>query len=98
MNNPSEDSIVRAILKYINKLPRCVAEKTVGNAFKSGQPDITAAVAGRRVELEVKRPGKDATPLQQRRLSKWASGGAVVGCVHSVAEVRDLFEAHGMIR
>jgi hypothetical protein len=98
MNNPSEDSIVKAILRYINKLPRCVAEKTHGSAFKSGQLDITAAIAGRRVELEVKRPGKDATPLQQRRMEKWASGDAVVGCVHSVAEVWDLFEAHGMIR
>ena len=99
MKAPLEDSVVRAILKYINKLPRCVAEKTHGSGYKAGQPDVTACVAGRRVELEVKRlGGGDATPLQKRSLEKWASGGAVVGCVHSVDEVKDLFEAHGLIR
>ena len=99
MKAPLEDSVVRAILKYINMLPRCVAEKTHGSSYKSGQPDITAVVAGRRVELEVKRPGGgEATPLQKRALEKWASGGAVVGCVHSVEEVKDIFKAHGLIR
>ena len=97
MQTPREDSIVRAIIKYINSLPRCHAEKTHGSAYNSGQPDITACVGGRRVEIEVKRPGKDATPLQARRLSLWAASGAVTGVAHGVDEVRELFTAHGLI-
>ena len=98
MDTPREDSIVKAIIKYINKLPRCRAQKTHGSAYTSGMADITACIAGRRVELEVKRPGKDATPLQQRELKHWHSAGAVVGVVHSVEEVKDLFKAHGLMR
>ena len=97
MQTPREESIVRAIIKYINDLPRCHAEKTHGSAHKSGQPDVTACVGGRRVEIEVKRPGKHATPLQERCLRRWAAAGAVAGEAHSVQEVRELFSAHGLI-
>jgi hypothetical protein len=97
MQTPREESIVRMILKYINSLPRCYAEKTHGSAYTAGRADITACVGGRRVELEVKRPGKRATPLQQRFLDRWERSGAVVGTVHSVTEVKELFTAHHMI-
>ena len=98
MQTPLEDSIVRAILKYINKLPRCYAEKIHGSAYTSGNADITGCVATKRVELEVKRPGLDGTPLQKRKLEKWASAGAITGIVHSVEEVKDLFKANNLIR
>lgn len=88
---------MRAIINYINSLPRCHAEKTHGNMYKSGQPDVTACIGGRRVEIEVKRPGEHATPLQERCLQQWASAGAVTGVAHGVDEVRELFSAHGLI-
>ena len=89
---------MKSILKYINSLPRCHAEKTHGGAYQAGRPDITACIAGRRVELEVKRPGRHATPLQQRNLDHWTRAGAVAGVVHSRDEVEELFSAHGLIR
>lgn len=98
MQTPKESSIVQSIIKYVNGLPRCHAEKTHGSAYNSGMPDITACVAGRRVELEVKRPGQHATPLQARKLKTWENAEAVVGVVHSLAETRELFKQHGLVR
>lgn len=93
---------MKSILKYINGLPRSHAEKTHGSAYASGMPDITACVGGRRVEIEVKRPGlgkkSEPTPLQQRRLDTWAKAEAVAMTAHSVAEVKAEFENHGVIR
>lgn len=97
MQTRSEASIVRQILKYINSLPRCYAEKTHGSAYTSGAPDITACVGGRRLEIECKRPGKQATPLQARMLSRWAEAGAVTGVCHSMTDAKDLLKAHGLI-
>jgi hypothetical protein len=96
---PRENSIVKSILKYINGLPRCKAEKRHGSIYTGrGKQDILACIAGKHVELEVKRPGEEAEPIQVRIREQWARAGAVTGCVHSVGEVKDLFKAHGMIR
>jgi hypothetical protein len=98
MDTSRESAIVHSILKYIKSLPRCYAEKTNGNSFKSGQPDVDAVLAGRAVKLEVKRPGQEATPLQKRILEKWALAGCVTGVVTSVEDVKTLFKNHGLVR
>jgi hypothetical protein len=91
MNSTSEKAIVNSILRYLNKLPQCVARKRWGSGFGlAGEPDIDACIQGRSLQLEVKRPGKKPTMLQEKRLAEWSAAGAVVGVVHGVDEVRGL--------
>ena len=89
-NVPSEDAIVRAILKYLRSVPGCVAEKRHGGPMgKRGEPDITGC-KGRRFEIEVKRPGQEhrLTKLQEYNMRKWASAGAVVALATGVEGAR----------
>ena len=87
-----EKTITRNILKYLNSLPGCRALKRPSGLFQGGEPDITACRYGRRIEIEVKRPGGKATPRQAATLEKWERAGAVVGVVHSVVETRTMIE------
>jgi len=87
----SEKSIVNSILKYLNSLPQCRAEKTWGGGYgNAGKPDITGCLKGRRFELEVKKPGGKLTKLQEVTLRKWFEAGAITGVVHSVDEVKEV--------
>jgi len=92
-----ESTIVKAVLRYLNGLPECVARKRWGSAMGlAGDPDIDACIRGRSVQLEVKRPGEKPTPLQARRLEEWGRAGAIVGVVDSVGKVRELLEKEGL--
>ena len=96
---PSEAAVTRAVLKYINGLPRAKAEKRHGSVYTgAGKQDILACVAGRHVEIELKRPGEEPRPLQDRVRQQWERAGAITGVAHSVDEVKALFRAHGLIR
>lgn len=89
----TERAIVKAILVYLNGLPGCLARKRWGGGMGvAGDPDIDACICGRSVQLEVKRPGEKPTALQVKRLEEWRRAGAIVGIVHSVAEVRSLLD------
>jgi hypothetical protein len=89
----SEKSIVNSILKYLNSLPQCRAEKTWGGGYgNAGKPDITGCLSGRRFELEVKVPGGKLTPLQKVTLEQWKEAGAIVAVVHSVEEVKEILK------
>ena len=89
----SEKSIVNSILKYLNSLPQCRAEKTWGGGYgNAGKPDITGCLSGRRFELEVKVPGGKPTPLQKITLEQWKEAGAIVAVVHSVDEVKEILK------
>ena len=59
----------------------------------AGEPDIDACLSGRSVQLEVKRPGEKATPLQLKRLEQWRQAGALTAVVTSVEEVKILLGA-----
>lgn len=85
-----ERDIVRAILTYLNRLPCCYARKVHGSTYMAGWPDIIACHNGRLLALEVKQPGRQATPLQAAELAKWRAAGAVCGVVCSVEEVKVL--------
>lgn len=95
----SERSIVKAILAYLNSLPECVARKRWGGGMGvAGDPDITGCLAGQHFEFEVKRPGGQPTPLQQRRIDDWRRAGAVVAFVHSVEDVRRVLGEVGLLK
>ena len=86
-----ESAIVKAILAYLNTLPRCLARKRWGGGMGvAGEPDIDACLRGRSLQLEVKRPGQHPTLLQLKRMEEWRQAGAIVGIVTSVAEVKAL--------
>ena len=93
---PTESSIVKAILSYLNGLPNCHARKVHGGMFASGEPDIDAVYIPKRrqfgipVKLEVKKPSGKTTPLQDKTMEKWLKVGAVVEVVRSVDEVREI--------
>ena len=93
----TEAPIVTRIIRYLRSLPGGWARKTHGNAFVRGEPDVTACVRGRRVELEVKIPGKDATPVQKVALKRWHEAGAVTGVVHSLEETQDILQENDLI-
>lgn len=81
-----EARIVNAILDKLNALPQTYARKTHGNRYSVGWPDIIGTHHGRMIALEVKQPGKDATPRQAHELARWERAGALVGVVHDVDE------------
>lgn len=86
--NVLEESIVKAIMRWLKALPECEVRKTYGDAKRKGEADISGCLSGRRFEIEVKRPGKDASELQKAVLSKWARAGALTGVAHSLDEAK----------
>lgn len=95
---PLETAITDKILKYLNKVPNCVAEKAMGNAFQKDKPDIEACWEGRSVKIEVKSPdhGNKPTKGQELNLKKWAKAGALCVVVWSLEEVKNLIEHKGL--
>jgi len=83
---------VQRILKYLNGIPECYAEKRppVTTFGLKGNPDITGCLRGRRLEIEVKRPGNKPTELQKAMMDRWKAAGAIVFVATSVPEARDL--------
>ena len=39
------------------------------------------------VEIELKKPGNEPTPLQIQRLAEWERAGAVTAVIHSTSEL-----------
>lgn len=95
----SEGSISAAIIRWIRDQPDGYAVKVwQGGMAGKGQPDISGSIAGRCLKLETKRPGHDATPLQDSILRKWRAAGAIAGVVRSVDDVVALLAEHGLER
>lgn len=83
-----ESTLSTRIVKELNQLPHCHAEKrwTGGIYSKVGEPDVTGAIYGLRFEIEVKEPGKKVQKVQAARLKAWAESGAIVGVAWSVED------------
>jgi hypothetical protein len=67
---------------------------------KSGVPDYCVCLCGAFWGLEIKRPGKEPTALQKRRMKaiKDAGGHAVAGTAEVViAELREWLAARGIV-
>ena len=86
-----ESHIVAKILKALNGLPMCRAEKLHGGPMSGAQKlDIMCCREGRFYYLEVKRPGGKPTDRQKNTMGKWRLTGAVVECVTSADEALDI--------
>ena len=81
-----ESILVATILRRLRALPQSHFFKLHGDAHLAGYPDLIGVLAGRTVALEVKLPGRDATPLQAAVLRRLAAAGALTGVVHSWEE------------
>ena len=94
---PLESSRVYAILSFLNSLENCRAQKILGNATKSGEPDIDGCIMGRSLKIEVKRSEKEeASELQKEILKRWAAAGAITGVVYDVQGVKELLAKEGL--
>lgn len=87
-----EARLVRQIVKYLEKVfPTAQIRKRHGSAFSTaGDPDLYLCLAGRHIEIEVKLPGEEPTPLQRERLNQWGRAGAFTGVIHSISELQSL--------
>lgn len=94
-----ERDITQSILRWLRALGSCKTSKRPASVLTAGEADIFGCFDGVHFELEVKRPGKKATPRQLANLRKWSRAKALVAVVHSVDEVRALFIARfGAVR
>lgn len=85
-----EAKVVAAILKEIRDLGGW-AIKTHGSMFGAGgEPDVSACIRGRMVQIEVKQPGEHPTPRQYEALRRWEAAGALAGWADSVEMFWDL--------
>ena len=86
-----EKNIVAAIMRYLKTVPGCFAWKEHGSMYgTAGIPDIICCYRGQFVGLEVKRPGKKLTALQEKTIAKINAAGGVAAMVTGVDEVREL--------
>ena len=84
----AERSITDRILTDLRRRPNTWAVKIGAGPYQqAGLPDILACTGGLLVALEVKRPGRKATPLQAATLAAIRRAGGIVAVVTSVAEV-----------
>lgn len=90
----SEKTIQTAILRYLNRIPCCIAENVSGNASQSGRADINGCYRGRAFKIEVKTDPKvyGVTKQQELYLKKWSAAGAATAVCTSVADVQQFLE------
>lgn len=89
-----EKDITSKLIKALNKLPGTEARKrlSTGSSGTTGYPDITGTVTirvaniplGIRLEIEMKRPGKEPRSLQYSRLRKLRRQGCIAIWADSV--------------
>jgi hypothetical protein len=93
---PLETSITKSIVKMARENGWWTF-KVAGGAFqRAGIPDLLCLKHGRAVFLEVKQPGKKASPLQQHVMQEIRDqGGAVAEVVTSRQEANEVLAKWG---
>ena len=88
---PLESAITRSVLKWLNSLDGCVAEKVFGCPQQVGRPDINGCYKGRSFRIEMKTPdnGNKASELQELNLAKWERCGSACAVCYSLKEVKE---------
>lgn len=87
-----ESDIVQKIKKNVlDKLPRAFFFKVHGGPYQAvGIPDLIGCYQGCFVAIEVKRPGKEPTSIQEAVMAKLRNAGAFVCVATSVDEAQQL--------
>ena len=86
---PLEKTIVTKIKQAIEAAGGKVYKIHGGPYGVAGAPDLIGGLGPMPFVLEVKRPGKRATKLQQRELDEWEEQGWVSAVVCSADEAMD---------
>ena len=91
---PLESAITRSVMKYLNSLDECVAEKVFGCPQQVGRPDINGCYKGRSFRIEMKTPdhGNKASTLQKLNMELWTRCGAACAVCYSLDEVKKFIE------
>ena len=89
-NRISEDSIVKASLKWLKSLPNCKVRKRRGGVSNRGEPDIYGSINGIHFEIEVKAPGNTMTPHQISRLQEWDAADAITGLSYCLDDTKTI--------
>ncbi len=95
----NESKITNNILKWLNSLQYCKAEKLFngGMFVKKGMPDIYGCMNGRMFVIEVKVVGKAPTELQYKRLKEWQEAGALAIWANSLEVAQMKFKNAGWL-
>ncbi len=90
-----EQKVQKRILAFLEEVGAYSVKLIAAN--RAGAPDILACIGGKFVGIEVKRPGKEATPLQLHHLQRIKEAGGVAFVAHGVDEVRERLIKAGLI-
>ena len=76
----------KTIKKYLDSIGAWHFSPSMTGFGKAGVPDIIVCLNGKFIGIEVKREGKEPTPLQNKRMEeiKYAGGGALWGTAERV--------------
>jgi hypothetical protein len=80
---PREASLLRSVEIILNNSGIEFRKRHGGPYTTAGDPDLYLVVRGHHVEIELKRPGENPTPLQASRLRQWERAGATVMVIRS---------------
>lgn len=80
-NRQNEKAMVDKCIKHVNSLKGCMARKRHPGANRTGEPDITGCLRGRRLEVEAKVGNNKPTKIQEAMLGKYARSGAATATV-----------------
>ena len=83
-----EKDIQAKVLKYLRNEGHYAVK--IISASQSGTPDILACVRGHFIGIEMKQPGKDATPLQEYKARQIRDAGGTAWTITSLDQLRDL--------
>ena len=94
MKEPSEKTIVTAIMTWLKSQPDVYAWKTVGTVFgRGGIPDICGTVGLMTLFLEAKRPKGVVSPRQKFEHDRIKKSGGMVWIVRSLDDAKAAVEA-----
>ncbi len=84
-----ERDIVKSIKLYLNGIDGVFVWKTHGGQFgTAGEPDLIGSYKGKALGIEVKRPGKKATRLQDLFLKKLQAAGAIAFIAYNLEDAK----------
>jgi len=91
-----ESTLNKNFVKWLNKIPGCLAMKRYGGPGQRGKPDVTGCILldrniGVRIEMEGKVGDNKPTPIQKTWLRKWKQVGAITGVFWSLDEAKEIF-------
>lgn len=90
-----ERDIVKRIKEYLNGLDETFVWKNHGGQYSAaGIPDVIGSYRGRFIGVEVKRPGKKATKLQQVVIDKIKETGGISFVATSVNDVKEVLNEY----